>query len=58
VTAKIERSIADSILLHFVEQGAMADFEPLCGVRAIAARGAKRPANQVDFETPSATLET
>jgi hypothetical protein len=57
VTAKIERSIADSILLQLVEQGAVADFEPLGGVRAIAARRAKRPTNQVYFESPSATFE-
>ncbi len=55
--AKVERLVADSILLHLVEQGAVADLEPLGGVRTIAARGAKCPADQVYFESPSATLE-
>ena len=55
--ARIERSIADSILLDLIEQGTVADLEPLGGVRAIAARGAKCPTNQVYFKSPSATLE-
>ena len=56
--AKVEQSIADSVLLYLVEQGAVADLESLGGVRAITARSSERPANQVYFESSSSALET
>ena len=57
MAAKIERSIADSILLDLVEQGAMTDLEAFRGVRAIASRGVQRPPNQIRFERAPASLQ-